>query len=214
MKKIRLNSKYPINKKHFRVAIFGSARIKRNDKNYKTIYKLAKLIGSLNIDIVTGGGPGIMEAANKGHEAGNKDHNSYSLGLLIKLPKEQRANKHLDIKKEFSNFTASLDQFMLLSNVVVVAPAGGIGTLLELIYTWQLAQVRYIDDMPIILMGDIWLELIVWVKKWLLENKFIDRKDLDFIFTAKNYEEAFEIIKKSHELYKKGKKLCVNLKKK
>ena len=90
-----------LKKNHFRVAIYGSARVKKNDKTYKMIYELAKMIGKENIDIVTGGGPGLMEAATDGHRAGNKKMGAHSFGLLIKLPARQKANKHLDIKKEF-----------------------------------------------------------------------------------------------------------------
>lgn len=182
-------------KSHFRVAIFGSARIRRNDRNYKMIYKLAKLIGQENMDIVTGGGPGIMEAASKGHAAGSVKNDSYSVGLLIKLPKEQKANKHLEIKKEFSHFSERLDNFMILSDVVVVAP-GGIGTLLEFVYAWQLVQVKHTRGIPIILMGKMWKDFIRWSVKWQLNNNFIGKQDLRPLAVANTCEEAFEIIKK------------------
>ena len=197
----------------FRVAIFGSARIKKGDKNYKMIYNLAKMIGKQNLDIVTGGGPGIMDAATEGHLAGNKNHSSHALGLLIKLPKEQRSAKHLDIKHEFDHFSERLDNFMILSNAVVVAP-GGLGTLLELFYTWQLVQVKQICDIPIILIGDHWDELINWVKNRVLKNKFINKEDMHPIFFAKNEKEAMELINTTYNFYKKGgKNACLNIKK-
>lgn len=201
-----------VNPEHFRVAIFGSARLKKNDKNYKMVHKLSKMIGSKDIDIVTGGGPGIMEAANKGHQAGNKG-NSQSWGLLIQLPKEQRANESLDIKKNFYKFTSRLDSFADLSNIFVVAP-GGIGTTLELFYIWQLIQVKKLrEKVPIILMGSMWADLIKWVKKWQLRRKFIDRMDLNGIFFAKTPEEAMKIIEEAHNLFLKGnKKININLK--
>src|SRR3990167_4061590 len=124
--------KLKIEKEHFRVAIFGSARVNQKDENYRLVFQLAKLLGSEGIDIVTGGGPGTMEAANAGH----KLDISHSYGLLIKLPREQRANAHLDVKKEFTKFSERLHEFMKLSNAVVVAP-GGIGTTLEFFYTLQ-----------------------------------------------------------------------------
>jgi len=197
--------KEEISKEHFRVAIFGSARIKRNDKNYQMIYDLSKKIGAENIDIVTGGGPGIMEAANKGHRAGSTG-TSHSFGLLIQLPKEQRTNNSLDIKRNFSKFTSRLDSFADLSNVFIVAP-GGIGTTLELFYIWQLTQVKKLrEEVPIILIGPMWSDLIKWVKKWQLKRRFIDRKDLDGIFFAKTPEEAMKIINKAHKLNIEGKR--------
>ena len=121
-------------KKHFRVAIFGSARIQNGDINYKLIYNLAKMISEAGMDIVTGGGPGLMNAASEGHHVGRKDEEIHSVGLKINLPFEKKEATHLDVKKQFSRFSSRLDNFMQLSNVVVVA-SGGVGTLLELFYT-------------------------------------------------------------------------------
>ncbi|MBN2096370.1 LOG family protein [Candidatus Peregrinibacteria bacterium] len=193
-----------IDVQHFRVAIFGSARIKPNDPRYKQIYSLAHRIAAAGFDVVTGGGPGIMEAANKGHKEGRKKgENVHSFGLNIMLPQEQLANKHLDIKKDFQRFSERLDYFMHLSNVVVVAP-GGVGTLLEFFYTWQLIQVEHICNLPIIFMGDMWPDLIKWIEKWPLKKRFLDRKDLNPIFLAEHCAEAMRIIKKTHEEYQKG----------
>jgi len=199
---------------HFRVAIYGSARIKKGDPRYKLIHTLAKMIAHENIDIVTGGGPGLMDAASRGHHAG-RDKNSHALsfGLTIHLPKEQRESYHLDIKRDFYRFSNRLDHFILLSNVVVVSP-GGIGTLLELMYTWQLVQVQQACNIPIILLGDMWEGLIKWIKSSPLRNGFLDKKDLDLLFPAKTATEAMEIIKAANDAYKKDKKnVCLNIKK-
>jgi uncharacterized protein (TIGR00730 family) len=183
---------------HFRVAIFGSARIKKNDKNYKSIYKLAEQIGERGHDIVTGGGPGIMEAANRGLKDGSKD--AHSFGLLIKLPREQKPNKALDIKKEFQYFSKRLDSFMELSNAIIVAP-GGIGTLLELSYAWQLIQLKKAKNIPIILMGKQWKRLVTWMKRNLLKNNYIDKQDLDLVFPVNSAKEALKIIDNTYELF-------------
>ena len=208
--------KYPdhiINDKHFRVAIFGSARIKKGDPNYNLVYALAKMISSAGMDIVTGGGPGLMNAASEGHHAGRKDSEIHSIGLKINLPKEDKEASHLDIKKEFNRFSNRLDNFMKLSNAVVTAP-GGVGTLLELFYTWQLMQVKHICNIPIILLGDMWLELMRWVKQYPLKNKFLNIEDVELLFLAKNCEEAFLIIKQAYEGYKKGdSNFCLNYRK-
>ena len=119
-----------------------------------------------------------------------------------KLPKEQRDSHHLDIKEEFSRFSERLDTFIELANAVLVAP-GGVGTMLELFYTWQLTQVKMKHDMPIILLGDMWPEFLNWIKKWSLKNKLLEQKDIELLFLVKNNEEALIIIKKAHEKFKK-----------
>ena len=188
-------------RKRFHVVIFGSARIKKGDPWWNTIYDLAKRIAEEDMDVVTGGGPGLMDAASEGHYTGDTNKNAQSIGLQIILPKRQRDSEHLDIKKEFSRFSERLDNFIELANVVVVAP-GGVGTILELFYTWQLMQVKMIHNIPIILLGDMWLEFFDWMRKMLLENKFIEQNDLDLLFLVNNIEDAHSIIKKTYEKFK------------
>ncbi len=191
-----------LKKNVFRVTIFGSARIKRGTLIYNQLRKLARLLGERGIDVVTGGGPGLMEAANQGHKIGSKKTGARSIGIGIKLPSEQGFNKHLDIKKEFKKFSRRLDVFMALSNVVVVAP-GGVGTLLELFYTWQLVQVKRIKNIPIIMLGKQWPALIKWFKKYPLKSKFFEKKDINLLFLAKDCDETIKIIDKAYKGYKK-----------
>jgi hypothetical protein len=199
-------------KRHFRVAIFGSARITKDDPAWEEVYKLAYMIAGENIDVVTGGGPGVMQAACKGHQDGRKSDDTHSIGLNIHIPLEQQPNRHLDVKQEFDRFSERLDMFMALSDAVVVAP-GGVGTLLELAYTWQLIQVKHICSIPVILLGDIWAEFIQWVKQGPLKERFLDHKDLYRLFLAEDNIAAFKIIKKFHEGYLKGDDICRNFKK-
>lgn len=210
---MRMSSyKKEIKEKKFRVGIFGSARIKKRDKNYNQVYSLAKILGEKGIDVVTGGGPGTMKAANSGHKAGATNMHSHSIGLSIKLLKEQKSNNSIDIEKRFSRFSRRLDNFMLLSKAVVVAP-GGVGTMLELLYAWQLVQVKNVCNIPIILMGGQWKELIKWLEKYPLKNKYFERKDLDLLFLVKDYKEAIEIIDQAYLEYKKdSKNFCLNYK--
>ncbi|QQR83703.1 LOG family protein [Candidatus Peregrinibacteria bacterium] len=207
-------SEFHIDENHFRVAIFGSARIQPDDERYQLIYSLSQLIANEGMDIVTGGGPGIMEAANKGHQEGrNGNDHLHSFGLTIRLPKEQMNNVHLDVKKDFDHFSGRLDTFMQLSNVVVVAP-GGVGTMLEFFYTWQLVQVKHICNTPIILLGNMWPELIEWIEKWPVKNQFISPDDLNPLFLANDCEEAIKVIRMAHEEFKKGgADFCLNYKK-
>ena len=194
----------------FRVAIFGSARIKKTHSVYKTVYKLSKSFAQEGIDVVTGGGPGLMEAANSGHKAGSMKTKAQSIGLGIKLPNEQGFNDSLDYEETFMRFTQRLDKFMLLSNAVIVAP-GGVGTILELFYTWQLVQVNHVCNIPIILLGEDWQGLIDWLEEHPLKSKYFNKEDLELLYIAKNTDEVLEIIKRSHEEFKKGNKdFCFN----
>lgn len=205
--------KSELSERRFRVTIFGSARITKKDPAYKQIYTLAKMIGEKEIEIVTGGGPGMMRAASMGHHAGKKNKKTHTIGLTIKLSEKQKHNKYLDVRKDFQRFSRRIDNFMLLSNVIVVAP-GGVGTLLEFFYSWQLVQVKQICNIPIILYGPMWDDLIVWLKKHPLKRGFLDKKDLDLLFVAKTPKEAMKIIDTVHKQYnEEGNDFCINTKK-
>ncbi|MBE7382663.1 MAG: LOG family protein [Leptolyngbya sp. SIO1E4] len=189
----------------FRVVIFGSARLQAGDSIYEQVQRLARLLGREGMDVVTGGGPGLMEAANLGHREGREhpqslDGSSKSYGLNIKLPFEEAANPHVDIKREFDRFSERLDHFMHLANAVVVAP-GGVGTLLELAYTWQLMQVEHICNIPIVLLGDMWADFLRWVQHWPLEKQLINPEDYEMLFLVQTCDEAFEIIREAHRKF-------------
>ncbi|MBO3840640.1 MAG: LOG family protein [Thermoproteota archaeon] len=196
-------------RKGFTVAIFGSARIREGNNIYREIHDLAAMISEAGMNIVTGGGPGLMDAASKGHYFGRRGKNTKSIGLRIRLPFEERESSHLDIKKEFKHFSTRLDGFMRYSNVVVVAP-GGVGTLLEFVYTWQLLQVKHISNIPIILLGRMWFDFVKWIRKWPLKHKLIDPKDVELFFLAKDIHEAFSVIKNAYELYKKENRIIMS----
>lgn len=153
-----------------------------------------------------------MNAACKGHHDGRQNNDSHAIGLNIIMPLEQKPNRHLDIKREFDCFSERLDAFMLLSDAVVVAP-GGVGTLLEFAYTWQLVQVKHICNIPIILLGKMWSEFMNWIKQYPLKNGFLSKKDVDRLIIAHNNLDAIQIIKKFHEGYLKGDDICLNFKK-
>ncbi len=192
---------------HYRVAIFGSARIQEDDPVYNEIFAISKGLAEAGFDIVTGGGPGIMQAANAGHKSVDSD--LHSIGLNIKLPFEQEDNKYLDIKKEFNRFSDRLDTFMSLSDAVVVA-TGGIGTLLELFYSWQLVQVEHICETPIILYGEIWEGLLDWLKKEVISRGLFEKKEMHNIFHLKSTQQVVDLIKKLHEDRATMEHICVN----
>lgn len=191
-----------LEKDRFRVCVFGSARIRPEHPTYQTVYNLALMLAELNIDIVTGGGPGLMEAANKGLWDA-KNEVSQSIGLTIHLPRSQElANKHLDIKSEHRRFSSRLDEFMRLSHVVVVAP-GGIGTLLELVYVWQLIQVSMLEPRPVILLGcEFWSGLVAWMREQMLGGGFIAAHDLDWVHCVDRPEDVLPFVKDELEKFR------------
>jgi len=192
---------------HYRVAIFGSARIQQGDQEYKDVFAMARGFGKLGFDVVTGGGPGIMLAGNAGHKSGMS--NSHSIGLNIKLPFEQQENKYLDIKREFDRFSERLDTFMSLSDVIVVA-TGGVGTLLELFYSWQLIQVKHMCETPIILFGEMWGGLLQWLTRDVLARNLFNKEDMRNIFHMSDCEKVIEFVKKSHEDRQNMDHICIN----
>ena len=115
-------------------------------------------------------------------------------------------------KEKFQKFSGRLDKFMLLSNAVVVSP-GGVGTLLELMYTWQLVQVEHICHIPIILLGDMWHGLKDWIKNNPMKKRYLEKKDIDMLYVVKTPREAIEIIDQAYSKWKKGEKdFCLNYK--
>jgi uncharacterized protein (TIGR00730 family) len=186
----------------FRVCIFGSARLQPTDPTYTRVYHLARLLVGVGADIVTGGGPGLMEAANKGAREAD-DAERLSIGLPILLPRSQElANLHLDIKSEHQRFSSRLDEFMRLSHAVVVAP-GGIGTLLELVYVWQLIQVGMVEPRPVVLLGrEYWSGLVEWVRDPMQTRAFIGPRDLDWISCVDRPEEVLPLIQPELEKFR------------
>jgi uncharacterized protein (TIGR00730 family) len=195
---------------HYRVTIFGSARISEGDKEYRDVYEIAKGLAAEGFDIVTGGGPGLMQAANAGSKS--VPNGGQSIGLNIKLPHEQCPNPYLDIKEEFERFSGRLDAFMAMSDAVVVAP-GGIGTLLELFYSWQLVQVQHLCETPIILFGEIWTSLLLWLETEVLPRHLFERKDMHAIFHVMEPSEVVDLIVKIHKARSEMEHVCRNFNK-
>lgn len=200
-KTIELDLAKELKKEHFRVTIFGSARIQKGDKIYEQVFDLAKMIGERSYDIITGGGPGLMEAANAGHTAGDKGNKAESIGLRIELSFEQNVNEFVEVKKKFSRFAERLETFVALSDVFIISP-GGIGTTLEFFYAWQLVQVKKSEFKPIILIGEMWEKLIYWIIDYALKEGLVSSTDFDYIYIAKNNEEAMDLIDKFDQQYK------------
>lgn len=181
----------------YRVCIFGSARIKPEDSVYKLTYEVGKDLGELGIDVLTGGGPGLMEAANRGVRDSKvaTGKRSKSFGLTIELNKFETASEHLDIKHHHKKFSSRLDDFMRLSNAIIVV-RGGIGTLLELYFSWQLLQVSHLPDRPIVLVDrGFWQGLIDWMKEQQAGGGLMNLDDFRWIHLVDEVEEAVDIIR-------------------
>jgi uncharacterized protein (TIGR00730 family) len=195
----------------FRVSIFGSARTKPGQAEYEVAYNLAYELGKRHIGVITGGGPGQMEAGNKGHRDAASELTN-SIGLTVRLPHEPEHNGLLDVEEHFEKFGNRLDHFMALSNAVVIS-AGGVGTCLELFYTLQLTQVKHICPIPIILLDPMWEEILDWLKGTAVKRGFVSAHDLNNIIVAKNVEQALDIIDQTKKAFDEGGgEVCINAK--
>ena len=162
------------------ISIFGSARTKSNHPTYILTTKIAKAVSKLGYGVITGGGPGIMEAANKGaNEVGG-----VSVGLNINLPMEQESNKYIDKDKliDFQYFFVRKVMFVKYAQGFIVMP-GGVGTLDELFESFTLLQTSKINKFPIILVGrDYWKGLIDWIEEKLLRQNNISPEDFSIFY--------------------------------
>ncbi len=155
----------PSKRERYRVTVFGSARAKPGSVAYEETKRLAEALAEMGCDIITGGGPGLMQAANEG--AASAPELSKSIGIRVDLPFEQEVNSFVTQAFEHRTFFTRLHQFVLTSDAFVVAP-GGIGTVLETMMIWQLIQVHHLQDAPLILVGKMWPGLIEWVRSEML----------------------------------------------
>ena len=175
------------------VTIFGSSRSHTNSSFYKTTEDLARLLVENGFNVISGGGPGIMEAANKGAaEAGGR-----SVGLHIQLPNEQQPNKYANVRLDYKYFFIRKVMFIKYAVAYIIMP-GGFGTLDELFEALTLIQTNRIRSFPVILMGPkYWEGLIDWLKGTLLKEKTISESDLEIFSVVETSQEAVSIIKKT-----------------
>ena len=176
------------------VSVFGSARTKPDSDEYKLGVEIGGLLKDAGYAVITGGGPGIMEAANKGCD----ENGGLSVGLGIELPFEQGMNDHVDIGLEFRYFFVRKTMFVKYSQAFVVLP-GGFGTLDELFEAITLVQTRKITRFPIVLVGtEYWGGLIEWIRSTMLPSGKISAHDLDLIHLTDDPHEAVRIIVEGH----------------
>src|ERR1041384_4149566 len=148
----------------------------------------------MGCDIITGGGPGLMQAANEGAELGGKKNQS--MGIRVDLPFEQEVNSFVELAFEHRTFFTRLHHFVLASDAFVVAP-GGIGTVLELTLIWQLLQVRHLENTPLILVGKMWPGLVDWAREFMVSaaTPLASAEDMTIPLCVANADEAIAIIR-------------------
>src|SRR6516162_2201316 len=160
----------PSKHERYRVTIFGSARARPGSFVYEEVKRVATALAQMGCDIITGGGPGLMQAANEGAAAANAPERNRSVGIRVELPFEQEVNPFVEQAFEHKTFFTRLHHFVLTSDAFVVSP-GGIGTVLELMMIWQLLQVKHVHDTPLILIGKMWAGLVDWARTHLLNTE-------------------------------------------
>jgi uncharacterized protein (TIGR00730 family) len=171
------------------VSIFGSARVLPTDPAYDLARLVAARLGELGFTIITGGGPGLMEAANRGA----RDAGARSVGLNIELPFEQAGNPYQDVSLDFHYFFARKVMFVRYANAFVVFP-GGFGTLDELFEALVLIQTRKIRHFPVLLVGrDYWEGLVQWIRDRLLQERMISAPDLDLFRCTDDVDEIVAV---------------------
>jgi uncharacterized protein (TIGR00730 family) len=174
------------------VTIFGSARTPDNDPQYAAAVEVARLLGEAGLAVITGGGPGIMEAGNKGALLANAP----SVGLGIELPQEQGLNEYVNLPIEFHYFFVRKTMFVKYAQAFIIFP-GGFGTLDELFEALTLVQTGKIHNFPIILFDSAyWGGLVEWIKATLLAEGKISPGDLDLLVVTDSPAEALEVVLK------------------
>jgi uncharacterized protein (TIGR00730 family) len=162
----------PSRPERYRVTVFGSARTRPGHFVYAEVKRFARALAEMGCDIVTGGGPGLMQAANEGAKEAVANLGQQSLGIRVDLPFEQTANPFVDENFQHQTFFTRLHHFVLASDAFVVVP-GGIGTALELFMVWQLIQVGHLRDVPLIVAGPGYQELVGWCRRWMLSDDLV-----------------------------------------
>jgi len=174
------------------VTIFGSARVKPGDETYEKTYEIAKKLSLHGYNVITGGGPGVMEAGNKGAKEGG----AKSVGLNIQLPLEQSPNPYSTLKLNFQYFFVRKVMFVKYAQAYIGMP-GGFGTMDEIFEALTLIQTHRIKPFPVVLVGtQYWTGLLEWVRNTLLGGKYISPEDLDLVTVLDDPDEVVHTIKK------------------
>lgn len=191
----------PSSQDRYRVTIFGSARLKPGSFGYEATRHVAAALAEMGCDIITGGGPGLMQAANEG--AASAQGNVQSVGIRVDLPFEQEVNSFVSQAFEHRTFFTRLHQFVLSSDAFIVAP-GGIGTVLEAMLIWQLIQVSHLQNCPFILVGNMWPGLVQWAHDSMLatDPPLANVEDFKIPQCVAGSADAIKLIRDCHAKWK------------
>ena len=189
----------PSRHERYRVTIFGSARARPGTFPYDETRRVARALAELGCDIVTGGGPGLMQAANEGAAEAGIPARDRSIGIRVDLPFEQGVNPFVEQVFDHGTFFTRLHHFVLASDAFVVAP-GGIGTVLEAAMIWQLLQVKHLDGTPLIMVGQMWGEFVEWARQHMLDPRLalVSPEDLTIPRCVATGDEAIALIREHH----------------
>lgn len=193
----------PSRRERYRVSIFGSARVERGSFAYEQTKRAARRLAAMGCDIITGGGPGLMQAANEGASLAPARSRSY--GIRVQLPFEQNANAFVAQAFEHRTFFTRLHQFVIASDAFIVTP-GGIGTVLEMMMIWQLLQVNHLQNTPLILVGRMWPGLIDWARASMLSTTppLAHPRDMTIPVCAADAEAAIALIRAHHREWRRA----------
>ena len=187
----------PSKRERYRVTIFGSARAQPGTFVYEEVKRAAVAFASMGCDIVTGGGPGLMQAANEGARTAGA---TGSMGIRVDQPFEQDVNPFVEQAFEHETFFTRLHHFVIISDAFVVMP-GGIGTVLETLMIWQLLQVRHMDNVPLLLVGKMWKGLVEWATTSMLDPRLAlaNPKDMQIPQCLETADEAIAVVRDLHD---------------
>ncbi|MFG0318353.1 MAG: LOG family protein [Planctomycetota bacterium JB042] len=190
----------PSRRERYRVTIFGSARTRPGTPEYEAARRTARELVELGCDIVTGGGPGMMQAANEGAADAGAPERNRSLGIRVELPFEQQANPFVEQSFEHRTFFTRLHHFVLASDAFIVAP-GGIGTVLEAMTIWQLLQVGHLEGAPLIFVGRMWPGLVEWARGTMMaaDPPLANAEDMAIPRCVPGPDEAIAILREHRE---------------
>jgi uncharacterized protein (TIGR00730 family) len=195
----------PTRRTRYRVTIFGSARVPEDHWVYHAVRDLAAELTRRDCDIITGGGPGLMQAANEGVHLASPDDPGRSVGIRVELPFEQNVNAFVTEAFEHGTFFTRLHHFVLTSDAFVVVP-GGIGTVLETMMVWQLLQVRKLHGTPLVLAGAMYQELVDWCGRHMLrpDVPLASPEDMSIPVCVPDGASILKIIAAHHDSWKEA----------
>lgn len=185
--------------KYIRVALYKRAKKFHGLRPKENPARAPVIFGLLTLGAVTGGGPGLMQAANEGAAAVDTGERNRSIGIRVELPFEQQANPYVEQAFEHKTFFTRLHHFVLTSDAFVVVP-GGIGTVLELMMVWQLLQVKHVHDAPLILVGKMWTGLLDWATTQLAGTQppLANPEDMLIPRVVHTADEAITLLREHH----------------